>query len=45
MISDVMRGYTDTIILSNLKKDDSYEINKTIQGITKGTFELKEATL
>lgn len=47
VISDVMRGYTDTIILSQLKIADSYgyEINKTIQGITKGTFEIKEATL
>lgn len=47
VMSDVMRGYTDTIILSQLKKGDSYgyEINKTIQGITNGSFELKEATL
>lgn len=47
VMSDVMRGYTDTIILSQLKKGDSYgyEINKKIRNTTKGSFELKEATL
>ncbi|MBJ8326197.1 PadR family transcriptional regulator [Streptococcus pacificus] len=47
IISDVIRGYTDTILLAQLKKGDSYgyEINKTIQEISKGEFELKEATL
>jgi len=47
VISDVIRGYTDTIILAQLKKGDSYgyEINKTIQSITSNEFELKEATL
>lgn len=45
--SDVIRGYTDTIILAQLKNGDSYgyEINKNIQSITSGEFELKEATL
>ncbi|NLA53734.1 MAG: helix-turn-helix transcriptional regulator [Clostridiales bacterium] len=45
--SDVIRGYTDTIILAQLKNGDSYgyEINKNIQSITGGEFELKEATL
>lgn len=47
VISDVIRGYTDTIILAQLKKGDSYgyEINKMIQSITHNEFELKEATL
>ena len=47
VISDVIRGYTDTIILAQLIKGDSYgyEINKTIQTITNDEFELKEATL
>lgn len=45
--SDVLRGHTDTIILAQLLKGDSYGyiINKTIQEITDGAFELKEATL
>lgn len=47
VISDVIRGYTDTILLAQLKKGDSYgyEINKNIQIITSNEFELKEATL
>ena len=47
VISDVIRGYTDTIILAQLTKGDSYgyQINKTIQSITNNEFELKEATL
>lgn len=47
VISDVIRGYTDTIILAQLEKGDSYgyEINKTIKAITNDEFELKEATL
>lgn len=47
VISDVIRGYTDSIILAQLNKKDSYgyEINKTIQSATGGEFELKEATL
>lgn len=47
VISDVIRGYTDTIILAQLMKGDSYgyEINKTIQTLTNDEFELKEATL
>ncbi|MEG0019218.1 MAG: PadR family transcriptional regulator [Oscillospiraceae bacterium] len=47
VMSDIIRGYTDTIILSQLSKNDSYgyEINKVIQEITKGEYELKEATL
>lgn len=47
IISDVIRGYTDSIILAQLNRKDSYgyEINKVIQSITEGEFELKEATL
>lgn len=45
--SEVIRGYTDTILLAQLKKGDSYgyEINKNLQAITNNEFELKEATL
>lgn len=47
IVSDIIRGYTDTIILAQLDKKDSYgyEINKVIQATTDGEFELKEATL
>lgn len=46
-ISDVFRGYTDTIILGQLMKRDSYgyEINKQVKLITNDGYELKEATL
>lgn len=46
-MSDMMRGYTDTIILAQLLETDSYgyEINKSVQQLTKGLLELKEATL
>lgn len=45
--SDIIRGHTDTIILSHLAKVDSYgyEINKTIKVKTENQYELKEATL
>ncbi len=45
--ADTLRGYTDTIILTQLMKKDSYgyEINKTVQQRTKGQYEFKEATL
>lgn len=45
--SDILRGYTDTIILAHLAQKDSYgyEINKTISQATGGRLELKEATL
>ena len=44
---DLIRGHTDTIILSYLIPGDSYgyQINKDIQQATLGRFELKEATL
>ena len=46
-MSDMLRGYTDTIILAQLLKHDSYgyEINKSVQQMTDGLLELKEATL
>jgi len=45
--SDLLRGHTDTIILARLLDSDNYgyEINKSIQQRTGGSFELKEATL
>ncbi|MDE7390421.1 MAG: PadR family transcriptional regulator [Lachnospiraceae bacterium] len=45
--SDLIRGNTDTIILSQLMIRDSYgyEINKSISTISGGLYELKEATL
>ncbi len=45
--SDLIRGHTDTIILAQLLTKDSYgyEINKTIQERTGGSYEAKEATL
>ncbi|MDR2115459.1 MAG: PadR family transcriptional regulator [Planctomycetaceae bacterium] len=47
MTSDLIRGHTETIILANLLKGDTYgyEINKRIQGLTSNLYELKEATL
>ncbi|ADL51354.1 PadR family transcriptional regulator [Clostridium cellulovorans] len=45
--SDIIRGHTETIILSHLTEKDSYgyEINKSIQEKTNNKYELKEATL
>lgn len=45
--SDLIRGNTDTIILSCLESGDSYgyKINKTVSAIAGGGFEMKEATL
>ncbi|XCP85625.1 helix-turn-helix transcriptional regulator [Roseburia hominis] len=45
--SDTLRGYTDTIILTQLMAKDSYgyEINKSVQQRTGGKYEFKEATL
>lgn len=45
--ADLIRGHTDTIILAQLLEKDSYgyEINKTIQERTGGSYEAKEATL
>lgn len=45
--SDILRGYTDTIILAQLAKEDSYGylISKHVQEMTRGELQLKEATL
>lgn len=45
--SDIIRGHTETIILSHLAEKDSYgyEINKSIKQKTNNKYELKEATL
>lgn len=45
--ADTLRGYTDTIILTQLMKKDSYgyEINRNVQQRTGGEYEFKEATL
>ena len=45
--ADILRGYTDTIILHQLSHGDSYgyQINKTISTLSDGEVELKEATL
>jgi PadR family transcriptional regulator PadR len=46
-MSEMLRGYTDTIILAQLAIRDSYgyEINKKVVEATNGALELKEATL
>lgn len=45
--ADLIRGHTETIILSRLLEGDSYgyEVNKTIKQKTHNEYELKEATL
>ncbi len=45
--SDILRGYTDTIILAALLKGDSYgyEISKNVRQKTENGFDIKEATL
>lgn len=45
--SDLLRGHTDTIILSILRESDSYgyQISKKIVEKSEGKYELKEATL
>lgn len=45
IISDMIRGHTDTIILAHLEENDSYgyQINKSIQERT--GYVLKDATL
>ena len=45
--SDLIRGHTETIIMAHLFRHDSYgyEINKAIQEVSLGQYELKEATL
>lgn len=45
--ADLLRGYTDTIILQQLTNGDSYgyQINKQISELSSGGLEMKEATL
>lgn len=45
--ADLIRGHTETIILSQLLQHDSYgyDINKAIRRLSEGKYELKEATL
>ncbi len=45
--SDILRGHTESIILSHLLEHDSYgyQINKDIMKKTDNKYELKEATL
>lgn len=45
--ADILRGYTDAIILRQLSQGDSYgyQINKNVTALSGGAFELKEATL
>jgi DNA-binding PadR family transcriptional regulator len=45
--ADLLRGHTDTVVLSVLLRGDSYgyEIHKSIIDRLKGEYELKEATL
>ena len=45
--AEILRGYTDTIILRQLSRGDSYgyQINKRVSEISQGGLEMKEATL
>ena len=45
--ADLLRGHTDTVVLSVLLKGDNYgyEIHKSIIDKLSGEYELKEATL
>ena len=45
--SDLLRGYTDSIILRRLSAGESYgyRINREVSDLSGGAFELKEATL
>ena len=45
--ADLLRGYTDTIILRQLSHADSYgyRISKQVSLISQGGLEMKEATL
>ncbi|MCL2089969.1 MAG: PadR family transcriptional regulator [Micrococcales bacterium] len=47
LASDLLRGHTDTIVLSVLQRADRYgfEIFKAIRDATGGAHEIKEATL
>lgn len=45
--ADLLRGYTDTILLCQLEKEDSYgyRLSKNVSEQSRGGLELKEATL
>ena len=45
--ADILRGYTDAIILCQLAQGGSYgyQINKNVTALSGGAFEMKEATL
>lgn len=45
--SELLRGHTDTILLAQLARGDSYgyQMSRAIAQATNGTLELKEATL
>ena len=45
--ADILRGYTDAIILRQLAEGDSYgyQINKNVTALSGGAVEMKEATL
>lgn len=45
--ADILRGYTDAIILHQLSEEDGYgyQINKNVTALSGGAFEMKEATL
>lgn len=47
LTADILRGYTDAIILRQLAKGDSYgyQINKNVAALSLGAVEMKEATL
>lgn len=47
LTADILRGYTDSILLCQLSRGDSYgyRINKRVSSLSGGAFELKEATL
>lgn len=47
LTADILRGYTDSIILRQLAAGDSYgyQINKQLSAISGGAVEMKEATL
>ena len=47
LTADILRGYTETIILRQLSGGDSYgyQINKQVAAVTGGALEMKEATL
>jgi DNA-binding PadR family transcriptional regulator len=45
--ADLLRGYTDAVILRQLAEEDGYgyQISKKVANISSGRLELKEATL